>query len=88
MKGQNKFIQSNIARKAKCDSIAEQLDENNILYKINVGANIIFEMKNIEIIVSAHNIIIKNNNQEIDFNNESFWIELNKILHDPILKKI
>ena len=87
MRRQEKSTQSNRSRKAKCDLIAEKLDENNIFYEIKVGINMIFQISDIEIIVSDNNIIIKNGKQEIDFNNEVFWKELNKILEDSTLKK-
>ena len=87
MRRQNKLIQNNKARKAKSDLIAEKLDENNIIYKIKVGINNIFQIKNIEIIVSADNIIINNNEQQTDLNDEIFWKELDRILADPTLKK-
>ena len=87
MRRQGKLIQSNKARKAKCDFIAEKLDENGIIYKIKVGENMIFQISNIEIIVSDNNIIIKNGEQETDFKNEMFWEELDKILGDSPSRK-
>lgn len=75
MRNKNRLIRENIARKSKCDLIAEIIENKNITWKHSFeGEFFIFNISTeLRILVNFGNIIIEYCNLRTDLNSENFW---------------
>lgn len=71
----------NKARKAKCNLIAEIIENKNLKWQYKeIGKAFIFKINEINITVFHDNIILNDNKNQAELNDEFFWEILEKVL--------
>ena len=75
MRNKNRLIRENIARKSKCDLIAQIIENKNIKWKHSFEREFfIFNIStDLRILVNFENIIIEYCNLRTDLNSGNFW---------------